>query len=180
LTTYIALLRGINVGGHQPVKMAALQASCAALGFTDARTYLQSGNLVFGAPQAPPARVAERLTERLRHDLGLSLAVLVKPGREWKALAEGNPFLREAGIDTAKLHATLPFEPPSAAAWAKLATLKPGRDRLAVADGAIYLHCPDGYGRSKLSNNLLERALGVSATTRNWKTVTALNGMAAE
>ena len=176
--TYIALLRGINVGGHKPVKMAALAASFEALGLERVRTYLQSGNVVFGAPASPPARLAERIEERLGRDLGRELgqaiAVLVKPERAWKAMLEGNPVAAEPATDPATLHVTFPFAPPPRPALAKLAALQPGADRYALAEGAIYLHCPGGYGRSKLSNTILERALGVAATTRNWRTVNEL------
>jgi uncharacterized protein (DUF1697 family) len=180
MPTYIALLRGINVAGHKPVKMAALVASCEALGFADVRTYLQSGNVVFGAPAAPPIRLAGRIAERLRRDLGLAIAVLVKAERDWKAVRDRNPFLAEPGMDPAKLHVTFPFEPPAQAGLVKLAALKAGRDRYALAAGVIYLHCPDGYGRSKLSNTILERVLSVAATTRNWRTVNELYRLAAE
>lgn len=180
MPTYIALLRGINVAGHKPVKMAALAASCEALGFERVRTYLQSGNVIFAAPASAPARLGARIGERLSRDLGQEMAVLVKPGRDWKAVLDHNPFLTEPATDPAQLHVTFPFEPPPQSALVKLAVLKTGRDRLALAHGVIYLHCPEGYGRSKVSNAILERALGVAATTRNWRTVNELYKLATE
>ena len=174
MARFVALLRGINVAGHQPVKMAALRAVFAGLGCAAVQTYLQSGNVVCDAPRAAPEKLAQAVAETLRRDLGVSAAVLVLPARRWAQVVAGNPFLQERGLDATKLHVTFPLQPPTAAALAKLETLPKGPDLIVASGGVLYLHCPEGYGRSKLSNVPLERALQVEATTRNWNTVTAL------
>lgn len=180
MPTCIALLRAVNVAGHQPVKMAALRESFEALGFDHVRTYLQSGNVVFGAPKTAPAALAQSVERRLLKDFDFPIRVLVKSEREMQQVLADNPFLSEAGIDPAKLHVAFPFQAPADAALRKLDALAKGRDRFSLVGGAIYLHCPDGYGRSKLSSSTLERVLAVETTTRNWRTVGELCRLAAE
>jgi uncharacterized protein (DUF1697 family) len=180
MPTYIALLRGINVSGHNLIKMAALQASCVALGYERVQTYLQSGNIVFDAKKSSDAKLAAEIAKRLVRDHELDVPVLVKSAAEWTRIAQENPFLTEPGLDATKLHVTLLAAPPQKARLEKLAAIQAGPDRYVVAGDRVYLHCPAGYGNSKLANPAVERALGVTATTRNWNTVTALQKLAAE
>ena len=171
---YVALLRGINVSGHKPVKMERLRAVFEALGFDDVATYVQSGNVVFGAKKAASATLATKIAGRLEKDLGYAIPVTVLSADELAAIVERNPLTSEKGIDPAKLHVTFLNAAPEAPALAKLAVTPAGRDRFVCRGRALYLHCPDGYGRSKLVNNVVERVLRCGATTRNWKTVTTL------
>ncbi len=185
MAIYIALLRGINVGGHKPVKMTALRAALEEMGFQRVVTYLQSGNAVFGAQQAAPAALARSIERRLQQEFGSPIPVLVKTAREMQQLAAANPFAAQRGVDPAKLHVTFLFQAPTAAALGKLEALEKGRDQFRPGAGALYLrclylHCPDGYGRSKIANPQVERALSVAATTRNWKTVNELCRLAAQ
>jgi uncharacterized protein (DUF1697 family) len=170
---YVALLRAVNVGGNAPVKMAALKESFAALGYAPVATHLQSGNVVFGA-QAAPATLKQAIERRLAKDFELSIPVLVLAQDELARVAAANPFASEPGMDRTKLHVTFLFQPPDQAGLARLAAAVKGKDRCAVRSAVVYLHCPDGYGRSKLANAHLERLLGVPATTRNWNTVSEL------
>lgn len=183
-SVFVALLRGINVAGHQPVKMDALRAAFEAMGFGRVATYLQSGNVVFAAPEAAPtadlAALAAAIERRLRDDLGIAVSVVVKSSGEMERIVENNPFVSEAGIDPTKLHVTFPFEPPAQPALRKLAALDAGGDRFRYAADVLYLHCPNGYGRSRLGNPALERVLAVRATTRNWRTVGELRRLATE
>ncbi len=174
MPTYIAMLRGINVSGHNIVKMERLRASFESLKAREVRTYVQSGNVVFQLAAHPPAPLARRIEARLLRDFGFSVAVLLRTARDLKSLTTNNPFLRTTSIDPSKLHVTFLSEAPGKAAVLKLDALATGPDRFHVAGREIYLHCPEGYGRTKLSNTAFERILSVSATTRNWKTVNAL------
>ena len=178
MPTFIALLRGINVSGHKPVKMERLRESFAALGFGDVRTYLQSGNVVFEAKAAAPAGIGVKVAERIERDFEFSVPVMVVTSEEMARVVKENPFSKEAGIDPSKLHVTFLSEAPGAAGLKKMAALPAGADRLVCRDRSVYLHCPGGYGNSKLSNSAIERALSVVTTTRNWKTVTTLLQMA--
>jgi uncharacterized protein (DUF1697 family) len=176
--TYIAMLRGINVSGHKIVKMERLRESFAALGFGNVRTYVQSGNGVFEAKAAAPAGIGVKIAERIERDFGFSVPVMVVTSEEMARVVKENPFLKEAGIDFSRLHVTFLSEAPGALGLMKLSALPAEPDRLACRSRSVYLHCPSGYGNTKLSNNAIERALSVGATTRNWKTVTMLHQMA--
>ena len=174
---YIALLRGVNVGGNM-LKMGRLRELCAELGLKNARTYVQSGNVVFEA-QGTAGHWAETLERRLAGEARLPVSVIVKTSAEMVRVIAENPFLKERGIDLARLHVTFLQRGPAKTALAGLDALKAGADRFRCAGREIYLHCPNGYGETKLSNNAIEKALAVRATTRNWNTVNKLREMCA-
>jgi uncharacterized protein (DUF1697 family) len=166
--TYAAFLRGINLGARNKIAMADLRELFAALGCEDVSTHVQSGNVVVRSPVRSAAKLEGAVEERIRRDLGLEIRVLVRTSVELAAVAEGNPF------DPATAHVTFLAEKPDRA---RVDALDPGHsppDEFRVVGREIYLHCPNGYGRSKLSNAYFEKQLGVRATTRNWKTVTTL------
>jgi uncharacterized protein (DUF1697 family) len=176
--TVVALLRGINVGG-KVLKMDAVRASFEALGFRDVRTYVQSGNVLFAGKSSADA-VAKKIAAKLQEDSGLKVSVIVKTGAEVGRIIRMNPFLRERGIDESKLHVSFLADVPTKAALSALSAIKSGSDLCRHSGTEVYVYCPDGYGRTKLSNNVLEKALGVVATTRNWNTVNKLYEMASE
>jgi uncharacterized protein (DUF1697 family) len=173
------MLRGINVSGQKIIRMERLRASCAALGFLNIETYLQSGNVVFVATKRPPSALATRISDRIRRDFGFEVPVIVKTSGEMAEVVAHNPFLRERGIDVTKLHVTFLAEAVPSTAVKNLDALSTRTDRFHAGPREIYLYCPGGYGRTALSNAALEKALSVQATTRNWKTVNALREMAA-
>jgi uncharacterized protein (DUF1697 family) len=177
-TTHIAMLRGINVSGHKIVKMDRLRASFDALGFRNVRTYVQSGNVVFEAKVAAPAELPPKIAMRIARDFGFSVPVTVLTAAEMGRVVKENPFLKEQGIDLSKLHVTFLSDLPPGAGLKKLSAMPAGPDRFHCHRTSVYLHCPEGYGTTKLSNNAIEKALALGATTRNWKTVTTLHQMA--
>jgi uncharacterized protein (DUF1697 family) len=181
MPSYVAMLRGINVSGSKPVKMEALRASFEALGFKNVRTYVQSGNVVFDAKERAAAPLGPKIVERIKRDFGFDVPVLVLGAAELGKVVDENPFLKQRGqeIDVTKLHVTFLAGPPAAAGLKRMEGVSSGRDAFRCHGTSIYLHCPDGYGNTKLSNNAFERALGAAATTRNWKTVTTLAALAA-
>jgi uncharacterized protein (DUF1697 family) len=180
VATYVALLRGVNVGPHRRVSMAELRELLESLGFANVRTYLQSGNAVFTTQSSEQSTVAEAIEDALGRNAGEHIDVLVLTAAEMVGVASDTPFLgaaRGGGIDLAHLHATFLFEEPRT----ELASLdSPAADgEEAEADGrVVYLYLPHGMGRTKLNNAYFERALRTKATTRNWNTVTALAGLA--
>jgi uncharacterized protein (DUF1697 family) len=174
---YIALLRGVNVGGNV-LKMDQLREMCAMLGFANARTYVQSGNVVFEAADKP-ARWLGKLERALAAEVRLPVSVIVRKPAEVRALIARNPFVRRPGVDPAKLHVTFLAQAPGKDGKEALAAIAVGSDECRLVGHNVYLHCPNGYGQSKLSNNALEKALGVKATTRNWNTVKMLDAMSA-
>lgn len=173
IPTYIALLRGVNVGGN-PLKMQRLVELLGEIGCQNVRTYVQSGNVVFarkGTAKHWQAAIEGCLAGQTR----LPVRVLVRTAAQVAKTLRENPFLHEPGIDATKLHVTFLGAKPSAEGLKKLAAIAAGRDRYHVAGHQVYLHCPDGYGRSKLAGATLERVLGVPTTTRNWNTISALH-----
>ncbi len=181
--TYVALLRGVNVSGQRRMGMAELRRSLEDLGLRRVRTYLQSGNVVFDASErVAPGRSASDLAAAIRAriaaDFGHDVQTLVVPDWELREIAAANPFVAEPGVDERWLHVTFLFAP--AAGQAPLPNLPGAAGERAVVTGSIvYLYLPYGYGRTKLTNAFFERALGTSATTRNWRTVLALAEAAA-
>jgi uncharacterized protein (DUF1697 family) len=178
MTTCIALLRGVNVGGNM-LKMERLRAILADLGFPDARTYLQSGNVVLRARGAP-ADIAATIERRLNEATRLPVSVIVRTSAQLRRVVAANPFAQEAAASPKTVHVTFLAGVASKAGLAAIGRFQAGADRWHAAGSEIYLHCPNGYGRTKLGNTALERAFGVRATTRNWSTVMALDAMAVQ
>jgi uncharacterized protein (DUF1697 family) len=176
MPSYIALLRGVNVGGNT-LRMERLREVCQDLGLQDVRTYVQSGNVVFAAGRSS-AHWAQRLAQALEGEARLPVSVIVRSAADMARIVAANLFLKEKGIDAARLHVTFLEKVPEKTAIKALDALPSGTDRFVHAGEEIYVYCPNGYGNTKLSNTAFEKALGVRATTRNWNTVNKLHEMA--
>lgn len=176
MTAYLAILRGVNVSGHRRIKMAALERVFWELGYSSVATFIQSGNVIFASPSRNSAELASTIEERLVAELGFLVRVLIRSRDELAAVIRENPFIGE-GTDVAELHLTFLAGTPSRSVGlaADQGPYAPDRFRLGICE--VYLHCPFGYGRTKLHNGFWERRLGVVATTRNWNTVTRLMGL---
>lgn len=172
METYVALLRAVNVG-QNTLKMERARQLWSELGFKNVSTYLQSGNVVFEA-EGHPSAWCSAIEQRVGRETRLPVAVLLRTPGELKSIIAHNPFLKEKGIDRSKLHVTFLASAAAKDAMAKLSAVEAGPDQFRLSDKEVYLYCPNGYGRTKLSNNALERALSVRATTRNWNTVNKL------
>jgi uncharacterized protein (DUF1697 family) len=183
MPTHVALLRGVNVGGHNRVAMAELRSVVASLGHTDVATYIQSGNVVFTAadPDAAPATLATGLEEVIAAELGVRARVVVLSGAELAAVAVANPYPDQQ--DPKRLHAIFLTGEPDADAVAFLtdaqakAALKGSRDEARFVGRTLYLHTPDGFGRSELAKELSRPRGPAQGTARNWATVTRLLAM---
>ena len=180
MPAFVAMLRGINVGGHNTIKMDRLVSLCHSLGFQSVKTYVQSGNIVFLAARESPEVLSKRISGTVSRTLGSDVPVIVRTSKEMGKVILDNPFLKEKGIDLSKLHVTFFSETVQEGSLGKLDALATGPDRLHPGHHEIYLYCPDGYGRTKLSNVAIEKALSVRATTRNWKTTCTLSEMASQ
>jgi uncharacterized protein (DUF1697 family) len=177
LTTFVAMLRGVNVGGNS-LKMEWLRKACEDLGLGDVRTYLQSGNIVFSSRQGASS-LGEMLKAAIDAKTRLPVTVVIRNAAEMAKIVAANLFAKQKGIDEAKLHVTFLQKTPVKPALERLDALAGGRDEYRLSGREIYLHCPLNYGQTKLSNMTIEKILGVRATTRNWKTVTALQRLSA-
>jgi uncharacterized protein (DUF1697 family) len=174
--SYVALLRGVNLGPRNRIAMTDLRRLVEELGAEDVTTYLQSGNVVFRS-RTGAAQLGPRLEKSLGRALGLEVTVVVKTGAQLAKICERNPF-SVGRTDPKTLHVTFLAEAPARSRVRELSGRRFAPDRFEVTGHEVYLHCPNGYGRSKLSNDLFERALDVRATTRNWRTVRALAELA--
>jgi uncharacterized protein (DUF1697 family) len=169
--TNVALLRGINLGARNKVSMADLRTLFADLGAEEVVTYVQSGNVVFRSSGLRQAELARAIEKRIERDLRLRIRVLLRTKAQLGKVLGANPFAKR---DPSTLHVTFLAAAPSRAAVRELEGKAFEPDEFRVVGSEVYLHCPNGYGKSKLSNAFFEQALDVAATTRNWRTVTKL------
>ena len=176
---HIALLRAVNLAGVNKVGMADLRDLLARLGFPDAQTLLNSGNIVFDGGSKTTAVLEQTLERAAAKQLGLETDFMVRTAKEWQAIVEANPFPREAKDDPSHLVAVILKDDVSAANVAALQKAIVGREVVRGKGRCIYVVYPDGIGRSKLTSALAEKKLGARGTARNWNTVLKL-GLLAE
>jgi len=168
MTDWIALFRGINVGGHHIVPMKALRDLLEKLGCEEVASYIQSGNVVFRHQERAAGKMIQVITKAMKSGFGFRPKVLLLTRDQLAGYVKGNPF--PAGESEPKtLHIWFPAEPPSDADLDGLNRLKSKSEKFLLAGGVFYLHAPDGIGRSKLAAKV-EKSLGVPATARNWRT----------
>jgi uncharacterized protein (DUF1697 family) len=176
MPAYAALLRAINLGSRNKISMPDLRALFEDVGGKDVRTHVQSGNVVFRSPERSPARLVTAIEQKISSDLGLDVKVLLRTAAQLDKVVRDSPFATSA--DASDVHVTFLADSPAAERVAAIDPSKIEPDRFAVVGREVHLHCPNGYGRSKLSNAFLEKKLGQPGTTRNWRTVTTLADMA--
>lgn len=171
---YISLLRGINVSGQKKILMKDLKALYEKIGFVNVVTYIQSGNVIFdsdGSYDDVIAKIQSAITKQYDFDV----PVQIRESKHFKNIIEACPFseldLVEEGT---RVMVTFLADIPIEDNVVKLMAYVKEPERLVLEGKEVYLHCPNGYGTSKLNNNFLEKKLGVGATTRNWKSVLKL------
>ena len=180
MTRAVALLRGVNVGGHHLIKMDALRAIFESLGVRNPQTYVQSGNVVFQAPERNLAGLPERVEKAIERGFGFRPSVIVRTASELNEVIARNPFAVRRGIEPNKLAVLFLTGNPGAAARGKLRALETSPEELHIHDRELYIYFPNGMGRPKLSVPLIEKTLETAVTGRNWNTVTKLAEMAAK
>ncbi|MBB4893238.1 uncharacterized protein (DUF1697 family) [Streptomyces olivoverticillatus] len=177
MTTYVALLRGINVGGKKRVPMQTLRELLAGLGCGAVRTHLNSGNAVFVHEGADEETLAARLEEAIERELGFSVACIVREGGEIRRVVEANPFAGHE-VDPSRFVVTFLAGPVDPATVADIDPAAYAPEEFALGEREVYLHCANGIRDSKLAKVLTERRLRTTGTGRNWNTVTRLADMA--
>jgi uncharacterized protein (DUF1697 family) len=176
VSTWIALFRGINVGGKNSLPMKSLTATLEAEGLSQIRTYIQSGNVVFESRAGTASSLAARIARAVAQAHGFAPKVFVLVASDLKRAAAANPF--PAGeAEPNRLHLFFLAEKPKSADLTALNRLRAGREMFEIRGKVFYMYAPDGMGASKLGA-AAERHLGVDATARNWRTVAALLAMA--
>jgi len=172
MATYIALLRGVNVGGRK-LPMADLRATFDALGHSEVRTYIQSGNVVFSADSGVSERLAHLIAEQIAQRYGYRLPVVLRTTKQLRIVTRNNPFL-QAGEPEETLHVMFLADLPDPGRVESLDPQRSPPDTFVVRDQEIYLHLPHGVADTKLTNSYFDSKLATISTGRNWRTVTKL------
>jgi uncharacterized protein (DUF1697 family) len=179
VTAFVALLRAVNVGGTGIIRMADLKAICEKAGFRQVKTLLQSGNVAFIASGTDNA-VAKKLAAAIEKSHGFRPEIIVRTADEIADAMRRNPFKAEEKTDPKFLVTVFTADRPTAGAAERLAAVKVAGERLHLSGRELYVHYATGQGTSKVTNAVLERAMGVPATARNWNTVGKLLVLARE
>lgn len=174
----ISMLRGINVGAHNRIKMDALREVYELLGLREVQTYVQSGNVVFSTVRRDLAKLADALESALEERFGFRPSVILRTPPEMKEVIDRNPFADRTGLDPAKLLVLFLASDPGEEARKKVAQMNTAPDELRMEGRELYVYFPDGMGRSKLPWASLGKMLGSVGTGRNWNTVLKLLALA--
>jgi uncharacterized protein (DUF1697 family) len=179
MKTFIALLRGINVGGNKSVPMAQLRELCAGLGWKNVQTYINSGNIVFSA-NGKPAALETQLERAIEKHFGFEVPVIIRAATDWPAYVKTNPFLKACENESKAVMLCLSKTTPKSDALKGLRERAADGERLEHVGDALWIHFANGVARSKLSPALLDRMVGSSVTARNWFTVQKLHELSTQ
>ncbi|GMR20710.1 MAG: DUF1697 domain-containing protein [Gammaproteobacteria bacterium] len=171
------MLRGINISGQKKILMKDLKALYESMGFSNVVTYIQSGNVIFKTDASNVRQLVENIESNIMTEFGFDVPVIIRRPISIQGILRNNPFLESKKVDISKLHVTFLSDTVGPAVSNDLGKINSGKDEFVIKGKEIYLHCPGGYGKTKLNNNVIEKRLGVSATTRNWKTLNKLSEM---
>lgn len=176
---HVALLRGINVGGKNKLPMKDLAAMFTAAQCTDVRTLIQSGNVVFHAPATVVRKLPDAITTAIEKRFGYKIPVVIRSAEEFTLAVARNPYVKRA-VDERFLHVSFLAEEPIAGAIAGLDAARSAPDVFHVTGREIYLHLPNGAGKTKLTNAYFDSRLKTVSTMRNWATVRKILAMMPE
>ena len=168
---YISLLRGINVGGHKKIKMLDLKALYLSLNFTEVITYIQSGNVIFTTPLLDEEKISTLIADAIQKRYGFDVPIIIRTAEVWEKVISRYPFSVDPIENATTVCLILLSKEPNIEDVTTLQSFVMPPDQLHVEKNNIYLSTPNGYGKTKLSNNFIEKKLEVKATTRNWKSI---------
>jgi uncharacterized protein (DUF1697 family) len=170
MQTYISMLRGINVSGQKMIKMDALKESFIESGFKNVQTYIQSGNVIFQTEKTKHKDLEKKIAQIILEKFNFEVPVIVIEPEELKTILKNNPFQKDKRKDLSNSFITFLSDEPDKDNIDKIKQNQYLPDEFELIGKAVYVNCPNGYGRTKLTNNFFESKLKVSATSRNWKT----------
>jgi uncharacterized protein (DUF1697 family) len=173
MKTYIAFLRGINVGGQKKVKMADLKLLFEGLNFKNALTYIQSGNIVFKSNKTDIKKLEKSIADKIVEQYKFVSEVIIKTPAELKYILNNNPFIKQKK-DPQRNYITFLYSQPLKENINKLFEIKNPPEEFIIDGDIVFFFSPNGYGNAKMNNNFFEKKLKLRATTRNWKTVNKL------
>jgi uncharacterized protein (DUF1697 family) len=174
MSTYIALLRGINVGGQKKIKMAELRMFLVTLGFENVLTYIQSGNIIFDSNEKDRVKLEIQISEAIREHYGFEVPVVVKTRKEIEKLLKNNPYQDSEDLKSNKIYFVLLKEKPRIEDIKTTSTVLFDNEKFLITAECVYLRCALGAGKAKCTNNFFENKLKVAATSRNYRTMTKL------
>lgn len=175
---YIALLRGINVSGQKLIKMAELRVQLEEVGLQNVQTYIQSGNVVFESNEEDVLKLEQIIANKIKADYDFEVPVMVKDADDLKKAQKNNPYTKDDTRDPKKVYVAFLSEKPRQERMDVLAEVDFGSEEYELIGTHFFMHSPNGAGRSKMSNNLIENKLKVTSTTRNLNTIQKLIDMA--
>src|SRR5215831_9565110 len=170
----ICMLRGVNVGGHNMIKMDALKALCVSLKLKDPQTYVQSGNVIFRTEEKDQEKLTRRIQDAIEKAHGFRPGVMLRTAAELQQVVARNPFAKRSGIEPGKLLVNFLAADLGKQARETALAIKVGPEEMHLVGREAYIYFPTGQGRSKFPWAAIERALGTSSTGRNWNSVTKM------
>ncbi|HUC52495.1 MAG TPA: DUF1697 domain-containing protein [Candidatus Cybelea sp.] len=180
MTVVISMLRGVNVGGHNKIKMQALRALYESLKLREAQTYVQSGNVIFRTDERDMAGLGKRIEDGIEKKFGFRPDVILRTAAEMREVVARNPFAKRRGIEPGKLLVSFLGSKPREEGREKVQQMKCDPEELRMEGRELYIYFPNGMGRSKLPWATLGKILETPATGRNWNSVTKMLEMAKE
>ena len=174
MAVIVSMLRGVNVGGHNRIKMDALRGLYKSLKLRDPQTYVQSGNVIFRTDERDLVRLAQRVEHGIERRFDFRPAVIVRTTSELRDVIARNPFAKRRGIDPSRLLVTFLASDPGPEAREQVRRMKTAPEELRIEGRELYIYYPDGMARPKLSWAVIERTLKTPGTGRNWNSVTKM------
>ena len=168
---YIVLLREINVGGKNKMKMLELKNMFESLNYKNVKTYIQSGNVIFDYDITDTIKLANSIENKINEMFGFFVRIIIRTDEEFRNIVKNNPFVNESNIELDKLHVIFMLDKLETDAELLLSIKKEENEKYLINSREIYLYCPNGYGKTKLNNAMFEKKLNTVSTTRNWKTI---------
>jgi uncharacterized protein (DUF1697 family) len=175
MQTYISFLRSVNMTGHNLIKMTELANLFIDIGFGDAKTYIQSGNVIFSYEgDKSSSSLSDDLEKAILKKFNLSISVMTRKNDDLVKLSDFNPYLAEPNFDPSKMAVIFLHETPLDPQIQKVAGVDFPPDKFEIIGDEIFIYCPNGFGRTKLYTGFFEKKMGVTGTARNWKTITTI------
>ena len=178
MAVIISMLRGVNVGGHNKIKMEALRALYESLKLRDAQTYVQSGNVIFRTDERDIARLTKRIEDGIERKFGFRPDVILRTAAEMRDVVARNPFAKRRGIEPSKLLVSFLASDPGEEGREKIRQMKCDPEEMRIERRELYIYFPNGMGRSKLPWAGMDKMLKTPGTGRNWNSVTKMLEMA--
>lgn len=170
MKTYISLLRGINIGGHKKIKMDSLRENFSSLGYSNIKTYIQSGNILFSSKEEDKTKLEKEISSMIMDKYGFDVPVLVLNSDDLNEVITNNPFANSINHKKEFIHITFLSNEVKEINYKEIESKKESEDEYKIINKTVYLYLPKGYGNTKIHNNFFEKLLKTQATTRNWKT----------